>query len=160
MRAITTVAAHRLRASWRAWAALALLIGLAGGVVMTAAAGARRTENAYPQFLRATAAADVLVGPAGSGVGGFDFAIAKLPGVSQIAPVVGLNCVPLLPTARSTRRRRWRRRWMAALAVSYSGPRCWRAGRRCRAGQARSWWIRSPPGCWACTSAACCGWPP
>src|SRR5271169_558369 len=95
MRAITTVAAHRLRASWRAWAALAPLIGLAGGVVMTAAAGARRTENAYPQFRRATAAADVLVGSANSGVGGFDFAIGRLPGVSQIAPVVGLNCAPL-----------------------------------------------------------------
>jgi hypothetical protein len=96
MRAITTVAVHRLRASWRAWAALALLTGLAGGVVMTAAAGARRTENAYPQFLRSTATADVLVGPAGSGVGGFDLAIGRLPGVVQIAPVVGLNCYPLL----------------------------------------------------------------
>ncbi len=62
---------------------------------MTAAAGARRTENAYPQFLLATAAADVLVGPAGSGVGGFDFAIGRLPGVSKIAPVVGVNCVPV-----------------------------------------------------------------
>ena len=95
MRAITAVAIHRLRANWRAWAALVLLTGLAGGVVMTAVAGARRTENAYPQFLRSTAAADVLVGPAGSGVGGFDFAIATLPGVQLIAPVVGLNCQPL-----------------------------------------------------------------
>ncbi len=95
MRAITTVAAHRLRANWRAWAALVLLTGLAGGVVLTAAAGARRTENAYPQFLRSTAAADVLMGPAGSGVGGFDLAIGTLPGVQQIAPVVGLNCLPL-----------------------------------------------------------------
>ena len=95
MRAIGVVAAHRLRNGWRAWAALVLLTGLAGGVVMTAAAGARRTENAFPQFLRATAAADVLVGPANSGVGGFDFAIGKLPGVRQIAPVVGLNCLPV-----------------------------------------------------------------
>jgi FtsX-like permease family len=95
MRAIISVAVHRLRASWRAWAALVVLTGLTGGVVMTAAAGARRTENAYPQFLRSTAAADVLVGPARSGVGGFDFAIGGLPGVSQIAPVVGLNCLPV-----------------------------------------------------------------
>ena len=28
----------------------------------------------------------MLVGPAGSGVGDFDFAIARLPGVTQIAP--------------------------------------------------------------------------
>jgi hypothetical protein len=96
MRAIIAVAMHRLRASWRAWAALVLLTGLAGGAVMTVAAGARRTENAYPQFLRSSAAADVLVGPSGSGVGGFDVAIGKLPGVRQIAPVVGLNCAPLL----------------------------------------------------------------
>ncbi len=95
MRAIGVVAAHRLRHGWRAWAALVLLTGLAGGAVMTAAAGARRTESAYPQFLRSTAAADVLVGPANTGVGGFDFAIGKLPGVTQIAPVVGLTCAPV-----------------------------------------------------------------
>ena len=37
----------------------------------------------------------MLVGPANSGVGGFDFAIGKLPGVARIAPVVGLNCLPV-----------------------------------------------------------------
>jgi hypothetical protein len=95
MRAVVVVAARRLRAGWRGWAALALLVGLAGGAVLAAAAGARRTESAFPQFLRSTAAADILVGPANSGLGGFDFALGKLPGVSQIAPLVGLNCLPL-----------------------------------------------------------------
>jgi hypothetical protein len=95
MRVIVIVAAQRLRAGWRAWAALALLVGLAGGAVLAAAAGARRTDSAFPRFLLGTAGADVLVGPARSGVGGFDFAIGKLPGVSLIAPVVGLNCQPL-----------------------------------------------------------------
>jgi hypothetical protein len=95
MRAIGAVAVHRIRASWRGWAALVLLVGLAGGAVLAAAAGARRTDSAFPRFLRATAAANVLVSPAGFGVGGFDFAVGSLPGVREIAPVVGLNVQPL-----------------------------------------------------------------
>jgi FtsX-like permease family/MacB-like periplasmic core domain len=100
MRAIGAIAAHRLHAGWRGWAALALLIGLAGGAVLAAAAGARRTESAFPRFLRGTAAASVLVGPARSGVGGFDLAIGKLPGVTQIAPVVGLNSQPVFASGK------------------------------------------------------------
>ena len=96
MRAVTAIAAHRLRAGWRGWAALALLTGLAGAAVLAAAAGARRTDSAFPRFLRETGSAQVLIGPAQSGVGdGFDLAVGKLPGVSQIAPVVGLNAQPL-----------------------------------------------------------------
>jgi putative ABC transport system permease protein len=95
MLVIGTVAVQRLRAGWRAWAALALLTGLAGGAVLAAVAGARRTDSAFPRFLSATAAADVLVSPAQSGVGGFDLAIGELPGVRQIAPVVGINAYPL-----------------------------------------------------------------
>ena len=48
-----TVAAHKLRASWRGWTALAVLIALAGGAVLTAVAGAIRTDTAYPRFLAA-----------------------------------------------------------------------------------------------------------
>ncbi len=40
-----------LRAHWRAWVALALALGIAGGLATAAAAGARRTETAYPRFL-------------------------------------------------------------------------------------------------------------
>ena len=40
-----------LRRRWRALLGLALILGLAGGVVITAAAGARRTETAYPRLL-------------------------------------------------------------------------------------------------------------
>ena len=35
-----------MRRRWRALVSLALLLGLAGGVVLTAAAGARRTDTA------------------------------------------------------------------------------------------------------------------
>ena len=50
-RAVLAVVTHKLRAGWRDWAALALLIALAGGAVLTAAAGAIRTDTAYPRFL-------------------------------------------------------------------------------------------------------------
>lgn len=40
-----------VRARWRATLGLALLVGLASGASMAAAAGARRTDTAYPRFL-------------------------------------------------------------------------------------------------------------
>ena len=57
----------RLRADfrlrWRALAGLALLLGLVGGVVLTAAAGARRTDTAYPRLLSWANAAQVDIIP-------------------------------------------------------------------------------------------------
>src|SRR5437867_3974618 len=50
------------RSSWRAWLALALLFGAAGGAATAAAAGARRTETAYPRFVESASAADVQTG--------------------------------------------------------------------------------------------------
>lgn len=51
-----------MRGRWRAWFGLAVLLGLPGGAVIAAAAGARRTETAYPRFLEAQRAHDVGVG--------------------------------------------------------------------------------------------------
>ena len=48
-----------LRTRWRALAGLALLLGLVGGVVLTAAAGARRSDTAYPRMLQWASAAQV-----------------------------------------------------------------------------------------------------
>lgn len=56
-------AMKELRARWRPWLAIALMIGIAGGVVMAAAAGARRTDTAVPRFLVYAQASDALVGP-------------------------------------------------------------------------------------------------
>lgn len=50
-----------LRTTWPAMLSLALLFGLSGGAVLAAAAGGRRTDSAYPRFLDAMRAADVLV---------------------------------------------------------------------------------------------------
>jgi ABC-type lipoprotein release transport system permease subunit len=48
-----------LRSHWETWAALALLVGLMGGAVTAAAAGARRTDSAFGRFLTSTRAPDV-----------------------------------------------------------------------------------------------------
>ncbi len=95
MRASLRLASHLLRVRWRAWLALALLTGVAGGAVLAAAAGARRTATAYPRFLAWSHASDMLIAPAGSGVGGYDDALARLPGVKTVAPVVGLSIEPV-----------------------------------------------------------------
>ncbi len=50
-----------LRRHWRDVVALVLLIGLSGAVVLTSAAGARRTDTAFDRLRSATAAADVRV---------------------------------------------------------------------------------------------------
>ena len=50
-----------LRRRWRAWLALALIVGAFAGVVEAAAAGARRTDAAYPSLLAWSRAPDVLV---------------------------------------------------------------------------------------------------
>jgi hypothetical protein len=102
MRAVIYVAAHELRTRWRGWAVLVVLVAVAGGAVLAAAAGASRTESAYPRFLTASHAPDVLVAPTGSGpsayfsgLPGYFGALARLPGVGALAPVVGLNLEPL-----------------------------------------------------------------
>ena len=94
MRAVLRLVAHEFHAQWRGWAVLVLLVGFAGGAVLTAAAGARRTDTAYPRFLQVYKGSDVLVGPAGNG-GGYDDALAGLPDVAAIAPIVGLQALPV-----------------------------------------------------------------
>jgi ABC-type antimicrobial peptide transport system permease subunit len=49
------------RGRWRAWVGVILLVGLFGGIVTAAAAGARRTDSAYSRFLVANHAAEYLV---------------------------------------------------------------------------------------------------
>src|SRR5262245_18997162 len=72
-----------LRRQWRTGLALAVLLGLIAGIALTAAAGARRTDTAYPRFLRRSRAADLLVTPARSGFHGYFRAIARLPEVAS-----------------------------------------------------------------------------
>src|SRR6516165_12289653 len=95
MRAILRVAAHAIRARWRGWALLALLVAIGGGAVLAAAAGAWRTSSAYPRFLQASKASDLLVSQARTGYRGYYPALAHLPGAAVVATEVGLNIQPV-----------------------------------------------------------------
>jgi len=85
-----------LRARWKSALALALLAGLAGGVTLTAIAGARRTDTAFSRLLVATNAADVLVNPDYGNDSGLDAnAVAHLPMVTQAGRENGIIVIPL-----------------------------------------------------------------
>ena len=132
MRAVLRLAGHELRARWLGWVALALLVGLAGGVVLTAAAGARRTDSAYPRFLAVSKASDVLIGPASNGTGGYDDALARLPGVAASAPIVICRRSPWAPAGSWIWPPASPRRWTAGSATRWRSRRCSPAGSRAR----------------------------
>ena len=91
MTAIWVRAFAEVRARWRTWLGLALIVGVGGGVVLAALAGARRTESAYPRFATQQRAADVLLaGGSAFGIGsGVDLDdAAALPQVDQVARAV------------------------------------------------------------------------
>ncbi|MGN6173194.1 MAG: hypothetical protein ACTHPS_09605 [Streptosporangiaceae bacterium] len=95
MRAVVYLAARELRARWRGWTLLVLRVAAAGGAVLAAAAGASRTQSAYPRFLTASKASDVLVAPYFSGPPGYFGALTRLAGVREVAPFVILDLQPL-----------------------------------------------------------------
>jgi hypothetical protein len=91
-----------LRIRWRSWLGLALLIGLVGAAAVAAAAGARRTETAYPRFVQAQNGYDLI---AGGFPGRIDpeRALAKmeaLPEVAQWARVDVAASAAVLPSGR------------------------------------------------------------
>jgi hypothetical protein len=57
--AVWARARAELRMRWRSWLGLALAVGVAAGVVLALAAGARRTDSAYPRLLVAERPGDV-----------------------------------------------------------------------------------------------------
>jgi ABC-type antimicrobial peptide transport system permease subunit len=91
--AVLTRLRAELRSRWRAWLAIAFLIGFAGGVVLTTAAGARRTASAYPRFLRRAHAASMLVSPNNTGFPGYYAALAHDTG-AVVTPVIGFGTAP------------------------------------------------------------------
>jgi hypothetical protein len=92
---ITTFLCARteLRARWISWAAAALAVGIAAAVVLTTAAGARRTSSAYGRLLAASRSADLLVSPHDTGFPHFYPALAHARGVTLVAPVIGYGGV-------------------------------------------------------------------
>jgi ABC-type antimicrobial peptide transport system permease subunit len=77
-----------VRLRWRALAGLALLLGIIGGVVLTAAVGARRTDTAYPRLLTWANASQVDILAPGTGLTGYYAALGKLPQVAAISTMV------------------------------------------------------------------------
>ena len=80
-----------LRRQWRGWLALAMLLGMISGIALTAAAGAWRTDTAYPRFLSRSHAADLLVNPTLYGFHGYFRAVASLPQVASADSVAFLQ---------------------------------------------------------------------
>ena len=79
------------RRRWRALLSLTLLLGVVGGVVLTAATGARRTDTAYPRLLTWANAAQVDLIPEGTGMtpagtasSGFYADLRKLPQIATM----------------------------------------------------------------------------
>ena len=89
MAAIALRLRTELRHRWPAWLGVALVAGIASGVVLGLLAGAVRTENAYRDFSRTMKAADVVV--AGRSAFG-------------LAGAVDLDEVERLPQVRSAAR--------------------------------------------------------
>jgi hypothetical protein len=84
-----------LRSRWRAWLALTLIAGLAGGLVVAFAAGAHRSQTALHRYYIAVHGADAYVDP------GFAFGeedldlrrIARLPQVAESEPTAHLAVI-------------------------------------------------------------------
>jgi FtsX-like permease family len=91
-----------LRARWRSWLGLVLLIGLAGAAAVAAAAGARRTETAYPRFVQAQNGYDLITGgfPGRIDPGWALAQIEALPEVGQWARVDVAASSAILPSGR------------------------------------------------------------
>ena len=82
-----------VRRRWPALLSLAVLLGLIGGVVLTAAAGARRTDTAYPRLLTWANASQVDIVPGGTGFTGYYTALARLPHIAAMTTVSIYNVV-------------------------------------------------------------------
>ena len=111
-----------LRRRWRSWLALALIVGAFAGAVEAAAAGARRTDAAYPALLAWSNAPDLLAA-SGSGRSIFgnipQWALARLPQTTSYAPVAEYSVVQpsvialLAPENRTIPGAYWRRKVLA-----------------------------------------------
>jgi hypothetical protein len=82
---VTFWARASVRRQWRSLAGIAILLGIVGGLALFALAGARRTQSAYPRFLRSRNPSTMAVDIGGVDTGGEDALaqIAQLPEVVQ-----------------------------------------------------------------------------
>src|ERR1017187_7106087 len=100
---VPLVAWYRFRATlrrrWGGYVALALLIGMVGGIAMGSMVAARRTYSSYPQFLASTNPSDLVVQPFTTPAysAGFVRQLARLPHVNGVAVAVPLTAATITP---------------------------------------------------------------
>jgi len=104
-----SVARYRFRATFGrrrgGYLALALLIGLTGGIAMASIGAARRTQSSFPAFLASTNPTDLTLSTYGVGPASpantyspeLTNEIARLPGVRRVESWVGVFGIPLGP---------------------------------------------------------------
>jgi FtsX-like permease family len=101
MRRALRIAAYRFRATfrrrWAGYLAVALLVGLVGGVAMGSVVAARRTYASYPKFLAGTNPSDLTVQPTTNPPysPGFLDQIARLPHVRKVETTEGFTAATL-----------------------------------------------------------------
>jgi hypothetical protein len=81
MGAVWLIFGAKLRLHWRSWLVLSLLIAVASGLVLAAAAAGRRTDSAFPRYV-ASHGYDAIVYSVQPLPG-----LARLPEVAQVTPV-------------------------------------------------------------------------
>ena len=119
-----------LRARWRSWLALAVVAGLAGGLVTAVAAGARRTDTAYQALVTWSAPPDLLAtpGPAGTFASVTAAELRKLPQVTAIGEFEGYGVLSpavadlIAPVDDTFPDRFWHRKLLAGTLPDPSRP--------------------------------------
>jgi len=112
-----------LRRRWRSWLLLAVIVGVFAGAVQSAAAGARRTDAAYPSLVAWSHAPDVLLfsapGPAGTFASFSGRIASQLPQVAQAGLLASYQVTApaaadlVVPSSNVIPGRFWHRRILA-----------------------------------------------
>jgi hypothetical protein len=132
MIAVSVFLRAELRQRWRSWVALALLAGMFCGTVGAVAAGARRTDSAYPDLLAWSDAPDVLIYSPSSSSPTFArlplAALARLPQTAQSATLADFSVVApgtvvlVAPENNGVPGSLWRRKILAGRLVDPARP--------------------------------------
>jgi FtsX-like permease family len=90
-----------LRRRWGGYLALAVVIGLVGGVAMGSVVAARRTDSSYPDYLGRTNPSDLIVQPqVNDYVPGFTAQLARLKHVRSAEVGDDFNAATITPSGR------------------------------------------------------------